>query len=355
VLSFITNRNTSLLGIDISSSAVKVLELSLNGTRYCVEGYGFAPLSSDIIATGGVKNLEAVGKAVSLAVSRSGSRLRDAAIAVGGSSVITKVVQFPADMSDEEMEAQARLEAGKHVPYPIEEVSLDFEVLGLVPDNEKQVNVLLAASRTENVERCVGILSLADINTKVVDVEPYAIERACQLLTYQLPEQGKDKVIAVIDIGAVMTTITVLYNFNVIYTREEIFGGRQLTEAIQQHYDVTMEEARTIKLQSTFPEGYEEDVLAPFCGALLPLIQRSLQLFFSSSRFNAIDHILFAGGSSLIPGLQELVKQRLGANSELVDLFADMDISPNVDVAALQKDGPSLMICCGLALRSFAQ
>lgn len=347
-------RDKRLLGVDISPSAVKILELSFSRGRYRVENYGVAPLAHKVIAESDFKDVISVGNAVALALTRSGTTLRDAAISVSGSSVITKIVQFSANISEEDMEAQARLEAARYVPFPIEEVSLDYEVLGPVPDHANKVNVLLVASRTENVEKRVDALKLGGLNTKVVDIEPYAVERACVLMKHQLPNNGENKVIVVIDIGSVITTITVLYDLQIIYTREEVFGGSQLTEAIQRRYSVTYEDAGKLKHGKEFPEGYEEDILDPFRDALLPMIQRSLQLFFSSSKFTTIDYILFAGGSAAIPGLQAMVKQQLGAESAMVNPFAEMDIDPAVDLEALQNDTLALLVCCGLALRSFS-
>ena len=194
---------------------------------------------------------------------------------------------------------------------------------------------------------------VAPSSNNIVDVETYAIERACQFITHKLPDFGQDKTIAIIDIGSVITSITVLHNLSTIYTREEVFGGKQLTEAIQRRYGLTYEEAGLAKKQGALADDYVPEVLDPFREALIPLIRRSLQFFFSASNYNEVDHIVLAGGGAFIPGLTDLVTERLGTSCTIADPFIDMTISNRVNRASLAADAPALMVCCGLALRSF--
>ncbi len=342
-----------LLGVDISSTSVKLLELSQQGGHYRVESYAVAPLFPDSQAEGDIKDIEAVSEAIKLVIARSGTHLRHAAVAVSSSSVITKVLELDAALEDHETAVQAKLEASRYIPYPMEEVSLDFEILGVNEKNSEKVDVLAAASRTENVDIRVDALKLGGVTADVVDVESYAMERACPLIAAQLPDRGVDKTIAIVDIGSVVTTINVLHNLSTIYSREEVFGGKQLTESIQRRYGLTYEEAGLAKKQGALADDYVPEVLDPFREALIPLIRRSLQFFFSASRYNEIDHIVLAGGGAFIPGLSDLVKERLGTECSIANPFLDMSISTRVDALVLSADAPSLMICSGLALRSF--
>ncbi len=352
-----SSKKQAMLGLDISSTAVKLLELSMNtgraGTRYRVEAYGVEPLPPNSVVEKNIADVEAVGQAIRKVVKRSGTRAKQAAVAVSGSAVITKVITMPASLSDSEMENQIQLEADQYIPYPLEEVNIDFEVLGPSEKNPEMVDVLLAASRSENVDDRVAALEIAGLTTAVVDVEAYAMENAFSLIADQIPDYSEDFAVAVADIGATITTLNVLHNGKVIYTREQNFGGRQLTEEIQRRYGLSQEEAGMAKRQGGLPDNYVPEVLDPFREAMVHQVSRSLQFFFSSSAYNNVDYIVLAGGSSSIPGVSELLEQKMGTPAMVANPFANMSVSSAVKPQSLSNDAPALMIACGLALRSF--
>ncbi len=343
----------AILGLDISTTAVKLLELSKNGNRYRVESYAVEPLPPNSVVEKNISDVDAVGEAIKRAVKRSGTKLKDAAAAVAGSAVITKVISMPADLSDDDMEGQIQLEADQYIPYPLEEVNLDFEVIGPTEHDPDRVDVLLAASRSENVDVRVDAIELAGLNAKVIDVEAYAMENAFTLLKEHLPDNGLDKTIAVVDIGATMTTLNVLHDLKTIYTREQVFGGKQLTEEIQRRYGLSYEEAGMAKRQGGLPDNYGPEVLEPFKEAMAQQVSRSLQFFFSSSQYNSVDQIVLAGGSSSIVGIDDLIEQNQGVSTTVANPFSNMIISPKIKAQVLSNDAPALMIACGLALRSF--
>jgi len=348
-----TRKTPPVVGLDISSSAVKLLELSRNGNRYRVESYAVEPLPPNSVVEKNITDVEAVGEAVRRAIKRSGARIRGAAVAVAGSSVITKVVPMPNNLSDDEMHTQIELEADQYVPYPLEEVSLDFEVLGPSDNNPDTVDVLLAACRTETVDMRTAAVESGGLDTKVVDVEAYATENAFQLLLDQVPDRGLEKTIAVVDVGATMTTLNVLHDTRLIYTRDQVFGGKQLTEEIMRRYGLSFEEAGMAKRQGGLPENYEPEVLEPFKEAMCQQVSRSLQFFFGSSKYNSVDQIILAGGSASVPGVAELIQDRLGIEALIANPFASMSLSSQVKPQSLSNDAPALLIACGLALRSF--
>src|SRR5690606_12390886 len=240
----------ALLGIDISSTSVKLLELSRSGGRYRVEAYAVEPLPANAVVEKNLVEVEGVGLALARVLGKSRSSARQAAVAVAGSAVITKLVEMDAGLSDDELEAQLKLEADQYIPYPLEEVAIDFEVQGPAARNPERVEVLLAACRKENVEAREAALALAGLTARVVDVEAYALERTYELLAPQLDKQKEDLAVAVVDIGATMTTLSVQRNGRTLYTREQLFGGRQLTEEIQRHYGLSPEEAARAKHQA---------------------------------------------------------------------------------------------------------
>lgn len=342
-----------VLGLDISSTSVKLLELSQAGNSYRVESYAVAALPANAVVENNINEPIGVADAISKVTDKAKTRLKHAAVAVSGSAVITKIIDMDAELNEDQMEAEIAESAEQYIPFPIDEVALDFEVLRPMPDHEEKVEVLLAACRRENIDSRVETLAQADITAKVVDIEAYAMERAFQLIIPQLEGHDESTTVAVVDIGATMTTLSVLKGGETIYTREQLFGGRQLTEEIQRRYGLSIEEAGVAKKQGGLPDDYESEVLSPFMDAVVQQITRSLQFFFSSSQHNEVDYVVLAGGVASMNGLTTLVEDRLGTPCQIANPFANMVVSSKVNAMALSNDAPALMIACGLALRSF--
>lgn len=353
MLPFLSKKSSSLLGLDISSTSVKLLELSRSGDRYRVESYGVEPLPANAVVEKVITDVEGVGEAIGRLVARAKPASRQVAVAVAGSSVITKIIEMDAGLSDDEMERQIRVEADQYIPYPLDEVSLDFEVQGPVPGSPERVEVLIAASRTENVDLRKDALQIGGLTAQVVDVEAYAMERAYSLIAPQIEHDEGDHTIAIVDIGATMTTLNVLRSGRIIYTREQLFGGKQLTEEIQRRYGLSFDEAGLAKKQGGLPDDYEAEVLEPFKEAIVQQITRSLQFFFSASQYSDVNHIVLAGGTASIAGLSDLVQAKIGTPAIVANPFVNMALSSKVSAAAITNDAPALMIACGLALRSF--
>lgn len=347
-----------ILGLDISSTAVKLLELNKlsargGGPAFRVESYSVEPLPDKAVVEKNIADVEAVGNAVKNALRKSGSKNKVAAVAVSGSAVITKTIMMPASLSESEMEAQILLEADQHIPYPLEEVNLDFELLGQAPSNPDMVEVLLAASRSENVDDRVAALELAGLDCKVVDVEAFAMENACVQLIDQVQGGAEQGTVAIADIGASTTTLNVLHAGKVVYTREQNFGGRQLTEEIQRRYGLSYEEAGMAKRQGGLPENYITEVLEPFKEAMAQQVNRAIQFFFSATTHSSVDLIILAGGSCTIPEVDDVIRDRLGVAAVIANPFSHMSVASRVKAQALLNDAPALMIACGLALRGF--
>lgn len=351
-MSLLRGKAPPLIGVDISSTAVKLLQLSMVGGRYRIEHYAVEPLPPNAVVEKNIVEIEAVGETLRRALARSGAKTKFAAAAVAGSAVITKVITMPADLSEDDLEGQIQVEANQYIPYPIEEVSLDFEVLGPVKDSPEMVNVLLAASRTENVDLRVSALELAGMVAKVIDVEAFAMENAYKLIADQLTVHA-DAVVAVVDVGATMTTLIVLKNQRTIYSREQVFGGKQLTDEVMRRYGLSYEEAGLAKRQGGLPESYEVEVLQPFKEAMVQQISRLLQFFFAGSDYNRVDQVVLAGGCASIADVQEKVEHQLGVPCVVANPLARMSMAPRVQQQAITQDAPALMIACGLAMRSF--
>lgn len=353
MLGFLSKRKHShVLGIDISSTTIKLIELSRAGERYRVDGYAVAPLPQDAVVEKNIANVDEVATALRAVVAQAKTKTKLACTAVAGSSVITKVIPMPAGLREDDLEIQLTLEADQYIPYPLDEVAIDFEVQGETASNPDQVDVLLAACRREAIDAHTEVLELAGLTPKIVDVEGYALERAYDLMRGQngIPETA---IIAIVDIGATMTTLSVLLEGRVVYTREQLFGGKQLTDEIMRRYGLPLAEAGLAKKQGGLPEDYHSDVLEPFRDAVAQQVARSLQFFFSSGDFNSVDAVILGGGVAAMEGLADLVQQRLSTQVFTADPFAGMTTASGVDAIALKADATAMMIAVGLALRSF--
>lgn len=348
-----SRKKPMLLGIDISSAAVKLVELSKSGSRYRVESYAVAPLPQNAVVDRSISNVGAVAEALRTAINQSGTRLKHAAVAVSGAAVITKVIMMPASLSEDELEQQIQLEADQYIPYSLEEVSLDFQVLGPSEKNPEMVDILLAASRRENVEDRVAALEQAGLRTEVVDVESYAMESAFPLITSQLTGDLTRQAIGVADMGATTTSFSVVQGGRIVYTREQAFGGKQLTEEIQRRYGLSYEEAGLAKKQGGLPVNYGPEVLEPFKEALAQQVSRSLQFYMSATAQGGVDSIALTGGCASIQGMTQLVGESLGIATIVANPFISMSVSSRVKLQRLSSDAPAMMIACGLALRSF--
>ncbi|MBK5966597.1 pilus assembly protein PilM [Thiocystis minor] len=353
-----SRKNSPLLGIDISSTAIKLVELSKStgtaSTLFRVEHSAIELLPLNAVVEKKIADPELVGQSIRKTLVKAGTKTKRAAIAVAGSAVITKVISMSASLSDAEMESQIQLEADQYIPYPLEEVNLDFEVIGTSSASPEMVDVLLAASRRENVDDRVAALEIAGLTAIVVDVEAYAMENACSLLLMKSPaDEGNHRTVAIVDIGAATTTLHVLHKGQIIYTREQNFGGQQLKDEVQRRYGLSREEATQKILNGDVSETYEAEVLNPFKEALAQQIGRALQFFYSGTTFNRVDQILLSGGPASIRKIDVLVEDRLKLPTVVANPFSQMSLSPSIQSQELMREAPAMMVAVGLALRGF--
>lgn len=353
-LSIFNPKARSLIGLDISSSSVKLVELSSDGkSGYRVERYTIEVLPRDAVADGNIVNLESAVDAVRRAWKKLATSTRNVAIALPASHVITKKIIVAAGQREEELEVQVESEANQYIPFPLEEVNLDFQVVGQAPSSPDEIEVLIAASRKEKVEDRVAVAESAGLKPVVVDVESYAVLSAFELIEKQLPDGGKDQIIALVDVGANVMNLTVLRDGQQLYAREQAFGGNQLTQDIARLFSMTFEEAEAEKRRNNLPDNYEAELLQPFIESMALEVSRALQFFFTSTQFNQVNHIVLAGGCAVLPGADEVVASRTQVNTIIANPFADMVLSDRVRAKSLLADASSLMAACGLALRRF--
>jgi len=343
-----------LLGLDITTSSIKLIELAMAGGQYRVEAYAAEPTPPNAMNEKTIVDPEAIGEGIRRAIKRSGARSREVAIAIAGDAAITKVIQMPKGLRDSDLEAQVEMQADQYIPFPMEEVSYDFEVLGPSEKEADSIDVLLVASRTDNVDQRRAAVAAAGLTTRIVDVEAFALENACRLMTHQMPDGGIDRTIAVVDFGASSTTFSVLHNLKVTYTRDFSFGGQQLTEEIMRTYGLTMEEAGRAKKEGGLPANYQAEVLDPFIDDMTQQVSRSLQFYLASGTGREQpDKILVCGGCGNVPGVADVIQSRVGIPAEKGDPLGQMKLSSRARAQAVQRDATALLTACGLALRSF--
>jgi len=282
-----------------------------------------------------------------------GTNIKNLALALPSAAVITKKIIVPAGQQESDLELQVETEANQYIPFALDEVNLDFQVIGPAPNSPDDVEVLIAASRKEKIEDRVAAAEAAGLKATVMDVESFATQTAFELIQRQLADHGKDQNIAIVDVGTTMMNLNVLRNGQSIYMREQPFGGNQLTQEIQRQFGMSPEEAEAAKRSGGLPDNYDSDVLAPFLDTLGLEVARALQFFFTSSQFNQVNQILLAGGCAAIPGIDEIVTRRTSVPTMVANPFANMALSSKIRPKLLSSDAPSLMVACGLAMRRF--
>ena len=352
-LDFLRAATPPMIGVDISSSSVKMVELSKSKGVYAIERYAIESLSKDAITDGNINNLDAVSESVQRAWKRLGTRIKNVSMALPAAAVITKKILLPAGMKEEDLEFQVESEANQYIPFALDEVNLDFQVIGPAPNNAEEVEVLLAASRKANVEDRVAVAQLSGLKVVVMDVEPYAAEMAFEQISAQLPDGAPDKCVALIDIGSSVMNVNVLRNGQSVYSRDQQMGGNQLTQQIQSVFGLSAEDAESAKRNGGLPDNYDNDVLSPFRESVVMEIARALQFFFTSTQFNEVDYIVLAGGCAAIQGLDDAVATKTQVSTMVANPFALMNMAGRIKPRQLQIDAPSLIIACGLAMRRF--
>ncbi len=354
-LDFLQTSTPPMIGVDISSSSVKMVELSEAPKKsgYVVERYTIEPLPQDAVTDGNINNLDAVSDALRQAWKRMGSRIKNVSLALPAAAVISKKILLPSGLRENELENQVESEANQYIPFALEEVNLDFQVIGPSPTNPEEIEVLLAASRKGNVEDRVATAQAAGLKTIVVDVEPYAAEAAFEQVRAQLPGGATDQCIALVDIGANVMNVNVLRNGQSVYMRDQQIGGAQLTQLIQSAFGLSAEDAEVAKRNGGLPDNYESEILTPFRENVATEVTRALQFFFTSTQFNEVNYIVLAGGCASLSGLDDAVATRTQVSTLVANPFAQMTLSSRIKPRQLQMDAPALMIACGLAMRRF--
>ena len=358
-----TPHHKTILGVDISSSAIKLIEMEPSREGFNVIAYGVEPLPEGATFDREIVDVAKIAQVLHSVYKKSGARSRNVAVAVSGSSIISNYIDVPSSLTSKQVEARVKLEADTIIPFPLDEINLDFAVVGQNIANKDHVRVQVVACQRDYVDRRKEVVELAGLNPVVVDIESFAFARAYQTLINFTQNKSlensvltaKDEIVAIVDIGATQFTFLVLSNQSIIYSVEQPFGGRQLTEDIQRHYNLTWAEAGRAKRKGGLDADYAEAMLNPFKTLLIEHLARSIQVFYSSTDTNKIDKLVLSGGVSKTDGLRDQISEAMGIPAEVIDLSKSISVSHLPSSARLTADIPAMMLAFGLALARESQ
>ena len=354
--SLFSRQPAPLLGLDISSSSVKLVELGrAKDGSLVLERCAIEPLERGWITDGNIEKFDEVAEAMKRVIKKSGTRTRNVAMALPPSAVITKKIMLPGGLSESALEVQVEAEANQYIPFSLDEVSLDFCVTGPSTTSAGDVEVLIAASRKEKVQDRQGLAEAAGLKPMIMDVESYASRLAAARLIQALPNQGEETMVALFEVGAFTTSMQVIKGEEVLYDRDQAFGGAQLTQLIVRQYGFSPEEAETKKRNGDLPEDYQSGVLKPFVESMAQEVARALQFFFTSTPHNRVDYVMLAGGSAALPGLTDAVTMQTSFPCNLANPFEGMHVGDGVREKKMRREAPSYLTSCGLAMRRFIQ
>ncbi|MEH6576014.1 MAG: type IV pilus assembly protein PilM [Amphritea sp.] len=352
MLSFLRKQEKGWVGIDIGSSSVKLVALSKRGDTLSLDSYAIVSLPSTAVIDGGIQDVAQVSEAIERGLNICGGTLSNAITAVPSSAVITKTVELSSAFTEYELEDQVKLEADRFIPYPLDEVAIDFEITGPAASNPAELNeILLVACRGDDVERREDSINGAGLKCEVVDVDRFSIERVYSSLLSDTV--ATDFLVGLVDIGAATLTLNVFKNGQIVYNREQAFGGNDLSNIIHQQSGMTIAEAEQQLRTGELPETIQQSLVMPFRSTVAQQVSRALQFFYSSGPHNELGKLYLLGGTATINGLADQLAAEVGVSTETANPFTGMAIDAKINAARLERDAPTLVKACGLALRSF--
>lgn len=352
IMDFFGYETDPIVGLDIGSSSIKLLQMSKQKGRLQVDNFAVVRLPDGAILEKNVVDPQKVADAIKEVVTKSGIKSQRVCTAISNSVAITKIVKMANNLNDKEIGSEIELEAGKIIPYPINEINLDYVVLGPVPNIDTMVNVLVVATKTDNIDKLSSIIIDAGLIPTIIDIDAYAIARAFSIVAGKLPDHGHDKVIAIFDIGGTMSTLNILDNMNVVHMREQSFGSAQLVDEVQNIYGLTYEEAILAMQYENLPKDYHREVLDPFKQMLTQQISRACQFFISGGEYSNIDYIFLTGGCTDIFGIDKAVQDKLQIKTFVANPFDNVTLAEHINKNEFKEVSDRFMKCCGLAMRN---
>jgi len=349
-LKLFRSKSKAVIGIDIGTHSIKLVELAGSHANPKVVAWGIAPLPAGAFSENAIANAELIADALNGLIVKSGAKGDSVAVAVSSSHAITKVLGMPRDISEVELEEQISIEALHFIPYPIDEVNIDFEVIGKSEANDQENDVLLVACRRSIVDDYIDLVEDSDLELNYVDIDTYALERVYR--SQNSLGSNSEQPVALFDVGSSNSHLMVVDAERVIYSRHQNFGAGQLVKLIRKEYGVSAEEAEEILNSSQPPGDFLSAVQEPFVEMLRQEVSRALQFFYSSSSFSNIDSIVLSGACCALNGLAGDLEVKMRSKVSILNPMANVNVQTNRD--AIAKVAPALSIAYGLSLRGLS-
>jgi type IV pilus assembly protein PilM len=347
-------RGKNVVGLDIGSSAIKVVQLKETKRGLQLLNFGMAPLPPEAIVDGALMNSSAIVDTILELYARTRIKNKDVAIGIAGHSVIIKKIMLPV-MTPEELEESIQWEAEQYIPFDINDVNIDVEILSSGAPQGGQMDVLLVAAKKEIVNDYTAVVTEAGLNPVIVDVDSFAVQNQFER-NYEIP---RDESIVLINVGASVTSINILAKGVSSFTRDITMGGAQFTEEIQKQLNVSYEEAEALKLggelgresDSLVPQEVER-VIAGVADSLAGEVQRSLDFYAATSAETSLSRIYMSGGTSKVPALSRILGQRTGLPVEVMNPFQNLEFDERTFHPDYMREiAPMAAVAVGLGLR----
>ena len=348
---FSAKNRSKMVGVDIGTTSVKLVELSRSGKSVKIDCYGYEPLPPGLIIEHQIKDSTEVGMAISRLLAKSGSKAKRAAVCVSSTNVISKTISVQSDISEDELEALVELEADRVVPYALDDVNIDYVRLGKSQQSAEEDLLQLVVCRKNVVENLTDALEQAELEPAIVDVDQMALSRVNSFVGKNKGVSTKGKTTAVMDFGSNSSRLLVFNNNRIIYSRDNPYGGRQLIDNISQKYGIQTEEASNALRKNQLASSFKKEVLKPFVKTLMQEVLRTMQFFYSSSTHNKIDQLLITGGCAQIGNIDSFIEKRTEVPTSVLNPFASVKMGNKINKDRFRKDIPNLGVATGLALR----
>ena len=342
-----------MIGVDISSSSVKIVSLSKKENEYILNGYSIKPIPTGAIVDGNISDIDSLGSVILDALDECDSTIKNVACSIPNSKSITKNINLPSSIPETELEGQVQTEMIKHIPYALEEINLDFQFNKQLNEDVNEFTVI--ATKSENIDSLVAVLELAELIPKIVDVEIYAVENAVNFISEVNKEFSVDNVLGIVDIGISATKLSVLENGKLTYTREQTFGGKQLLNELQRSLGLSLKDSRELLRSGENIESEQQPIIEAFMASATQEIERALQLFYSSENAMKLDSIVLAGGFSSMTGLNQKIADGSGTQCFVISPFTKITINESIEKSRLVNDQPALLTALGLAIRGLSE
>jgi type IV pilus assembly protein PilM len=349
-MGLIGSKKGESIGLDIGSHSIKLVELAGGKGGYRLKRFAMAPLPADVIVDGAVMDSGSIIEVVRELIANNKIKNKKVALSISGFSVIIKKVTLNF-MSEEELEESIQWEAAQYIPFDIEEVNIDFQILGESRESPDQMDVLLVAAKKEIINDYETLIEESGLETQVIDVDSFAVETMHE----NLFGIGEQDVLALVNIGASTMNFNIVKGPNSLLTRDVSMGGKQVTEDIQKQYNLMYEEAETLKLKP--PEEWGEHknfdrLIRNSCDMFTTEIQRSLDFFYANYPDEQIGSLGLCGGGAKTPGLLDHIKERVGIETFMINPFEVISYSPKeFEDSYLNSVGPIAAVGTGLAMR----